>query len=145
MNITTFSDYTLRILIYLAAHKGEKVTADKIAKAYGISFHHVAKAAQWLAREGYIKSDRGRAGGISLNKAAVEINIGSIMRATEEDTVLVDCMRDCGGSCNISPVCGLKLALAKAQNAFYQTLEGYTLADVTAQKSMLAELLAQVE
>ena len=68
MNITTFSDYTLRVLIYLASHEGERSTAEQIAKAYDISFHHVAKAGQWLAREGYVNSERGRAGGMTLRK-----------------------------------------------------------------------------
>ena len=145
MNITTFSDYTLRVLIYLAAHDGEKVTTSTIAKAYDISFHHVAKAAQWLTRQGYIKSDRGRTGGISLNKAAGDINIGTIMRATEQGTPLVDCMRASGGSCRISPACGLTHALAAAQTAFYTSLESYSLADVTHQKTQLSELLTALE
>lgn len=141
MNITTFSDYTLRVLIYLAADAGKKSTADEIAQAYDISFHHVAKAAQWLAREGYINSERGRTGGISLAIPASDINIGTIVKATESGTALVDCMRAAGGTCCISPACGLKIALAEAQAAFYKALESFTLADVTTQKSMLSRLL----
>jgi len=141
MNITTFSDYTLRVLIYLATHEGEKCTADEIAKAYDISFHHVAKAAQWLAREGYVNSARGRAGGMTLRRDLSDINIGQVVKATERGSVLVDCMRANGGSCCIKPSCGLKLALAEAQAAFYKTLETFSLADIVTEKSALQMLL----
>ena len=143
MNITTFSDYTLRVLIYLAAHEGEKSTADEIATAYGISFHHVAKAAQWLAREDYVISERGRAGGITLRRSLDAINIGQVVKATESGSALVDCMRANGGTCCIRPSCGLKLALAEAQAAFYKTLENFTLADIVTEKSALKMLLAE--
>lgn len=140
MNITTFSDYALRVLVYLAA-TDEKPSADKIANAYGISFHHVAKAAQWLAREGYVISERGRNGGIRLARAPKDINIGEILEATELKTALVECMRADGGTCCITPSCGLALALAEAKAAFYGALRKFTLADVTTQKTALAALL----
>jgi len=142
MNITSFSDYTLRILIYLATNDEKKSSADEIAKAYDISFHHVAKAAQWLVRQGYLHSERGRGGGITLRKSAQEINIGRVVKATESGTALVDCMKANGGTCCITPACGLKLALAEAQAAFYETLEKFTLEDVITQKSLLGKLLA---
>ncbi len=142
MNITTFSDYTLRILIFLAVDENEKATADDIAKAYDISFHHVAKAGQWLAREGYVKSERGRSGGMSLIRPAEDINIGTLVKGTEAGTALVECMRSHGGTCCITPACGLKLALAEAQAAFYKALENFSLADVITQKSALSKLLA---
>lgn len=141
MKITTFSDYALRVLICLAVNPENKSTADEIAKAYDISFHHVAKAAQWLAREGYVKSERGRFGGISLLQPVENINIGQLVKGTESGTALVDCMSSHGGTCCIKPFCGLKLALAEAQVAFYQTLESFTLANVITQKSALSKLL----
>jgi len=144
MNITSFSDYTLRVLIYLATNDGRKASADEIAKAYGISFHHVAKAAQWLVREGYLNSERGRNGGITLKLSAEEINIGKIVKATEDGTALVDCMKANGGACCIKSACGLKMALAEAQAAFYQALENFNLADVVTQKALLSRLLAAV-
>lgn len=142
MNITGFSDYALRVLIYLATNDGQKSSADQIAKAYDISFHHVAKAAQWLVREGYLNSERGRGGGITLRHSAQDINIGKVVKATETGTALVDCMKANGGTCCIRPACGLKFALAEAQNAFYNTLEKFTLADIVTQKPLLRRLLA---
>ena len=143
MNITTFSDYTLRVLIYLATHEGETSTAEKIASRYDISFHHVAKAGQWLAREGYVNSERGRAGGMTLKQNLNDINIGRLVRATEAGTALVDCMRADGGRCCISPACGLKLALAEAQAAFYPALEGFSLTDIVGENSALKMLLGE--
>lgn len=143
MNITTFSDYTLRVLIYLATHEDEKSTADEIATAYDISFHHIAKAAQWLAREGYVKSERGRTGGMTLRRGLDDINIGEVVKGTEAGSALVDCMRANGGTCCIRPSCGLQLALAEAQAAFYKTLENFTLRDIITEKSALRMLLAE--
>lgn len=140
MNITTFSDYTLRVLIYLATHEGEKSTADEIASAYNISFHHVAKAGQWLAREGYVNSERGRAGGMTLRQNLSEINIGRVVKGTEAGTALVDCMKANGGTCCIRPACGLKRALSEAQAAFYKALEGFSLADIVTEKPALKML-----
>ncbi|MGJ8562408.1 MAG: RrF2 family transcriptional regulator [Alphaproteobacteria bacterium] len=145
MNITKFSDYCLRVLIFLAANDDEKATADQIAKAYDISFHHVAKAAQWLGRENYILSERGRGGGITLASKATEINIGELLAETENHTHLVECMKPAGGACCIRPACGLKLALAEAEAAFYETLRKFTLADVVTQKSALSTLLSSSE
>jgi len=127
--------------MYLATHNSERVTAETIATAYEISFHHIAKAAQWLARSGYIHTDRGRGGGLTLQKASTEINIGRLLKASEAGTVLVDCMHADGGRCSIRPACGLKLALIEAQTAFYTTLEQYTLADITANHTALRALL----
>ncbi|GHA94573.1 HTH-type transcriptional regulator NsrR [Algimonas arctica] len=141
MNITTFSDYALRVLIYLAVDEAEKSTAKDIAASYDISFHHVAKAAQWLAREGYIHAERGRSGGISLSRLAQDINVGELVRATEAGTALVDCMRVDGGACSIRPACGLKQALAEAQDAFYAVLDRVSLADVVVKRSALSQLL----
>lgn len=143
MNITTFSDYCLRVLIFLAVQDEEKTTTEEIAKAYNISFHHVAKAAQWLRRENYIASGRGRGGGVSLLQSPQSINIGELLAATEGQTALVECMKPGGGACCIRPACGLKLALAEAQAAFYETLRKFTLADVVTQKSALSVLLLE--
>ena len=145
MNITAFSDYSLRILIYLAANENQKSTAEEVATAYKISFHHVAKAAQWLVRHEYLISERGRGGGIRLAKSPKDINIGDVLASTEANTSLVDCMKPGGGTCCIRPACGLKLALAEAEAAFFDVLKKFTLADVTTQKSALAKLLISVE
>jgi len=142
VNITSFSDYALRVLIYLSSRQEQTVSAEVIAKAYGISFHHVAKAAQWLSREGYVLSARGRNGGMRLARPAEAINIGQLLKAAEAGTVLVDCMRDDKDVCVITPACGLRHALCVAEDAFYAALDEFTLADITKKKIALRELLA---
>ena len=143
MNITTFSDYALRVLIYLASTDDDKSTSAEIADAHDISFHHVAKAAQWLTRSGYVESERGRAGGLSLNHQPTNINIGEVLRAaeTKAGAPLVDCMREDGGTCCIRPSCGLRFALAEAEAAFFGTMEKFTLADIAPTNSAIGELL----
>jgi len=140
MQITTFSDYSLRILIYLTVHE-ERVSTDTIANAYGISFHHVAKAAQQLVRMGHVDATRGRYGGISLARPPHEINLGKLLRETESDIALVECLREDGGTCRITPVCGLKHVLSEAKEAFFATLDKYSLADIVRSPSALATLL----
>jgi len=140
MQITTFSDYSLRILIYLATHSN-RVSTDKVAETYGISFHHVAKAAQHLVHLGHVDSTRGRFGGIALAKSPQQINIGDLVRQTESGIGLVECLREDGGSCRITPACGLKHVLVEAKEAFFSTLDKYTLADIVRSRSALAALL----
>ena len=142
MHISQFSDYSLRILIFLAA-SDEVASARSIAKSYGISFHHVAKAAQFLRREGYVAATRGRAGGMWLAKPAEEISVGAVIRKSEEGNVaLVECMKPAGKRCAIVPVCRLASALRKAQQAFFSTLDDISLADVTSNKPALRSLLS---
>jgi len=145
MHLTKFSDYSLRVLIYLATMESEKTTAQAIADAYGISFHHVAKACQWLGRAGYIEAERGRGGGISLAKAAHDINIGKLIEATEAGSNVVECLKPAGGQCCISPACGLRLAIAEAEAAFMETLRKFTLESVISKRSALQQLLANAE
>ena len=145
MRLTKFSDYSLRVLIYLATMESEKATAQEIAQAYDISFHHVAKACQWLAREGYIDAERGRSGGISLARPVADINIGDLVAKTEAGTALVECLAPEGGSCHIKPACGLRHAIAQAETAFMTTLRGFTLASVISQRSALQVLLENVD
>ena len=141
MHITQFSDYSLRILIFLAS-SDEGVSAKKIAQAYDISFHHVAKAAQFLTREGYVSATRGRSGGIRLTRPAGKISVGEVMRKSEKGTAaLVECMKPDGKQCAIVPVCRLAGALRKAQEAFFGVLDNITLADVTSNRRALRSLL----
>ncbi len=141
MQINAFSDYALRILIYLALTKERLVTSREIAEAYDLSFDHIAKAAQFLAREEYVHSLRGRGGGMQLARAPKEISIGEIFRLTEAGTGLVECMRPGPVQCVIAPACGLAPILADACEAFYQSLDRKTLADVVPRSQPLKKVL----
>jgi Rrf2 family transcriptional regulator, nitric oxide-sensitive transcriptional repressor len=130
MRLTNYTDYSLRVLIYLATQPNEELSNIKeIADVYGISKNHLMKVIYDLGRLGYIETIRGRNGGIRLNKRPEDINIGEVILQTEEDFYLVECFHPEKNSCVISPVCSLKHALNKALDAYISVLKEYTLAD----------------
>ncbi len=140
MQITTFSDYCLRILIFLAVCDGRRASAREVAEHYGISVHHIAKAAKWLTREKLVIATQGKGGGLTLAVPPEQIRIGSVVRTAEEGSGLVECMRP-SGRCAIEGACGMKSMFDEASDAFFATLDRYTLADATAKKQGIANLL----
>ncbi|HZJ91685.1 MAG TPA: Rrf2 family transcriptional regulator [Thiopseudomonas sp.] len=140
MQLSTHTDFSLRVLIYLALQKDSApVTVQKIAEDYGISANHVAKVGQTLTQLNYVKSLRGRNGGLVLAVPPSSINVGKIVRAVE-NLKLLECFAP-GSTCPIEPVCELKHILYKAQAAFLATLDQYTLADLIGDKAGLEKLL----
>lgn len=140
MRLTTYSDYSLRVLLYLASQKDDKLSNIKeIAEAYDISKNHLMKIIYNQGKMGYIETVRGRNGGIRLAKLPSEINIGEIVRKTEEDFYLVECFEHEHNKCVITPVCSLKHIFNKALDAFLQVLDEYTLEDVIENKVMLKD------
>jgi Rrf2 family nitric oxide-sensitive transcriptional repressor len=143
MQLTTYSDYSLRVLIYLAVRTTELATIERIASTYGISKHHLTKVVHQLGLAGYVKTARGRGGGLRLARAPEGIRLGEVIRRTEAKMALVECFDPQEGRCRIEPACGLRLALKEALGAFFQTLDGYTLADLVAYRNRpLDRLLA---
>ena len=140
MRLTVHSDYSLRVLMYLAAFPDRLVTIEQIANAYGISQNHVMKVVQTLARHGFVETLRGRSGGIRLALATTEITIGAVLRATEEDFDLVECFRP-ESACCITPVCRLKGALSDALEAYLQVLDEWTLAELVTSRKRLTDRL----
>lgn len=141
MRLTQFSNFAIRVLMY-AALDGEGPSAvPDIARAYGASYDHMKKAAAELCRLGYLKSVRGRIGGVMLAKHPEEIVIGEVVRATEGNLVLVECFDPATNTCPLEPACVLKLALHEAVDAFFATLDRYTLADLLEPAPRLAPLL----
>lgn len=135
------TDYALRALLYVATHPGELVPASAIATAYGISVDHVAKATKALTRAGLLRATRGLGGGVALAKPADEIALGAVVRLFERDRGPVECFRPGASPCRITPSCELRHALREAEDAFYATLDRYTLADVVANRTQLLRLL----
>ncbi|KYP81397.1 Rrf2 family transcriptional regulator [Ferroacidibacillus organovorans] len=142
MNLTLFTDYSLRTLIYLGSLEGQqKASVEQIAKAYGISHHHLVRVGQRLAKLGLIKTLRGRNGGIELAKEPADISIGWLVRELEDNMNLVDCFSG-EQMCAIQGACGLQGMLAAALHAYLQVLDRYTLADVIRNRSAIAKLFA---
>jgi Rrf2 family nitric oxide-sensitive transcriptional repressor len=141
MRLTTFSDYTLRVLIYLGVHDEEIATIPQIAEAYGISANHLMKVVHYLAQGGYIETARGKGGGMRLGLAPENINLGELVRGTEDNHKLVECFDRSTSDCRIESACVLRGVLGQALDAFFRTLDGYTLADLLAPKPRLAKML----
>lgn len=130
MHLTLHADYSLRVLLYLAAHPEQLVSTQEVSEAYGISKNHLVRVVQALGREGFIEVRPGRAGGICLARAPAEIPLGKVFRATEPDFHLVECFNKEENTCPIAPACGLMGVLHEAREAFLGVLDKYTLADV---------------
>lgn len=131
MRLTNYTDYSLRVLIYLASKPLDELSnITEIAEAYGISRNHLSKVIHELGRFGFIHTIRGRGGGIKLAVPPEEINIGIVVRQIEDDFKLVECFSDGPSNCVISPVCGLRHVLNRALTAYLTVLDGYTLADI---------------
>ncbi len=141
MQISSFSDYTLRILMYLAVSGDRLITAREIADTYDISFDHVAKAAQLLTRENFVTAVRGRNGGMRLAQDPSEVSIGAVLRLTEAGSGLVECMRAGPTHCILAPVCGLAPILSDANEAFFASLDDRTLADALPKQQKLKRTL----
>lgn len=143
MQLTSHTDYSLRVLMYLAARNAPS-TISEIAETYKISRNHLVKVVHELGKHGYLRTERGRGGGISLARAAKEIRIGDVVRAMEPNFHIVECFDPERNVCVITPQCALKHALSSANSAFMKVLDGYTLADVTRNRTALARALGGV-
>ena len=141
MQLTRYTDYSLRVLIYLGIKQDSIVTVNEIAQSYNISKHHIAKVVHQLSLSGFIHSVRGKNGGATLNRPASEINIGDLIRHTETNLSAFDC-KDLTQNCPISEVCQLTQILSEATQQFLEVVDQYTLDDVINQKKeALAEVL----
>jgi Rrf2 family transcriptional regulator, nitric oxide-sensitive transcriptional repressor len=138
MRLTTFTDYTLRVLMYLALHPSRYVTIPEIAKAFGVSTNHLMKVVQQLAASGDVATLRGPHGGLRLGRSANAIQVGSIVRASEPDMALAPCQE-----CIIQPACGLTTALDQATAAFMAVLDRYTVADLVSRRDQMMDILGR--
>lgn len=143
MRLTSFTDYSLRVLIYLGVHAGESrlSTISEIAAAYDISENHLMKIVHQLAKLGYVDTLRGKGGGMRLARQPREIIIGEVVRRTEDELAMFECCQQGGRRCPIGPVCELRGILGRALGAFMEILDGHTLEDLLRPTEQLARLL----
>lgn len=131
MRLTLWTDYALRTLVYVAAKGDSRSTIGEIAACYGISKTHLMKIVNRLAQQGYLTATRGKGGGIALARPPAQINVGDVVRDTEEELAVMGCMSR-HGFCRLETDCVLQRALHEATRAFLATLDRYTLADLLA-------------
>ncbi len=129
MRLSTFTDFGLRVLMRLAGSPGEAISTGAIAEEFAISQHHLAKVVSDLRRGGFVRSQRGRSGGLMLAAAPQSITVGDVVRHLEQRFAMVECFRQDGGACVLRPGCRLRPQLAAAREAFMAELDKTTLAD----------------
>ncbi|MCC8391315.1 Rrf2 family transcriptional regulator [Paraburkholderia sp. MMS20-SJTR3] len=144
MRLTDYTDYSLRVLLYLAVRGDGLSTIQDISQAYGISKNHLMKVVQQLGERGWVETVRGRNGGLRLSAQTCAVTVGEVVRLTESDFALVGCLPDRQGAqraCVITSHCRLRGALQAANRAFLAELDRYTIGDVAQPQSPLAALL----
>ena len=132
MHLTRYTDFALRTLIYLGLSEPEQASIAEIARAYDISENHLTKVVHHLGQLGFVKTSRGRSGGLRLAMPAKRIVIGEVVRQNEDDLALAECFGS--GACTITGACRLQNVLAEALAAFFAVLDRYTLADLVGSK-----------
>lgn len=140
MQLTTYTEYALRVLIYLAVHDDRLSTINEITQAYGISKNHLVKVVHHLSQRGWVITTQGRGGGIRLANSPEAICLGAVVRDTEPQFHMAECFDAATNQCPITPACGLAGVLHQAQDAFLSVLDQASLADVMQQKATLIQL-----
>ncbi|MBS97363.1 MAG: BadM/Rrf2 family transcriptional regulator [Oceanospirillaceae bacterium] len=139
MQLTKYTDFSLRTLIFLAVQEPEsRVTITQVSDHFQIPRNHLIKIVHHLGKAGFIDTVRGKGGGIRLGMPAQEINLRTVVETTEETLQPVNCAAP---RCPIMGGCGLQGMLFNAQEAFMRELEKYSLADITQRSSNLPQLL----
>lgn len=129
MRLTMFTDYGLRTLMRLAGEPERSFSTDDLAGEFAVSRHHLAKVVRDLAIANFVTTHRGAGGGLRLAQPAESIRLGAVVRALEARQAMVECFRQDGGACILTPRCRLKGHLAAAREAFLRELDNTTLAE----------------
>lgn len=142
MQLTLHTDYSLRVLIYLAQKKDGLTTISEIADFYHISRNHLVKVVHHLSTENFIHTTRGKHGGMRLARAPELISVGEVVRRMEPNFDIVECFSASNQPCTVVSVCALKEVLYRAGNEFLAVLDKYTVADATQQNAFTEQLFS---
>ena len=141
MKLTAFTDYSLRVLIYLAAQPQKRATIAEIAASFDVSENHLTKVVHLLGKSGWLANVRGKGGGLELAMPPELVGVGAVVRQTEGAAVVAECFSDEANHCAITRICRLRGVLGEAVEAFYTVLDRYTLADLVQNRQALAKVL----
>lgn len=140
MKLTAFTDYSLRVLIYLAAQPKRRATIAMIASSFDVSENHLTKVVHFLGKCGWLANVRGKGGGLELAMPPELIGVGDVVRQTEGGAMPAECFEE-HGRCAITGICRLTGVLGEAVEAFYAVLDRYTLADLVHNRQVLARVM----
>jgi len=141
VRLTRYTDYCVRVLIYVGLKGDHPSTTREIADAFGISKNHLMKVVYDLGVKGYLTNTRGKRGGIRLGRPPEEISLGALIRDAEDSMALTECLPGGDGQCLIQPACALRGVMAEALGEFFAVLDRCTLADMIEPQTNLARLL----
>ena len=142
MRITKRTNIAVRLLMFCGANAGRLVTKSEIAERCNTSESHLAQVINRLAQLGYLHTQRGRNGGITLGRPMTDITIGGIFRQLEAGSPLAECFADVDNTCPLVDACRLRLAIADAAEAFYAHLDDITLDALVCDNEALLEILS---
>jgi Rrf2 family nitric oxide-sensitive transcriptional repressor len=140
MQLTYFSDYALRLVLYLAAHPDRLVSVQEVSRAYAVSAHHMVKVSRLLIDRGIVVGVRGRRGGLRLKVPPEQLTVGGLVRMTEPHFNVVECFDTARNTCPIAPACGMKAVLSHARGAFFGVLDEHTIAEFLPRAPALLKL-----
>jgi Rrf2 family transcriptional regulator, nitric oxide-sensitive transcriptional repressor len=143
MQLTYFSDYALRLVLYLAAHPERLVSVQEVSRAYVVSTHHMVKVSRLLIDRGIVAGVRGRRGGLRLKVPPEQLTIGGLVRMTEPHFNVVECFDGATNTCPIASACGMKGLLRRARSAFLDVLDEHTIAEFLPRAPALLKLWKQ--
>ncbi len=141
MKLTGFTDYSLRVLIYLATQPKQRATIAEIARSFHVSENHLVKVVHFLGKSGWLANVRGKGGGLELAMPPELVSIGEVVRQTEGASLVAECFAEPGSKCSITGICRLQGVLGEAVAAFYGVLDRYSLADLVHNRQALAKIL----
>jgi Rrf2 family nitric oxide-sensitive transcriptional repressor len=141
VRLTRFTDYSLRVLIYLACEPGRRATIAEIAQAFDVSENHLTKVVHFLGQQGWATTVRGKGGGLTLGCDAHYVVVGDVVRRAEGGDLPAECFDSEENTCTIARTCRLQGELREATDAFHAVLDGYTLADLVHNRATISRLL----
>lgn len=144
MRVTKRTNIAIRVLMFCAANNDRLVTKAEIARRCNASENHLAQVVNQLGQLGYLKTHRGRNGGLELGRPAVDIRIGEVFRATEAPVPIAECFADVDNTCPLVNACRLRIALADAAEVFYGHLDDVTLDGLVCDNDALLDILGPI-
>ena len=128
--LTRSAEYAVRALSLLALRETEgALHSAEIADELGLPPQFLSKILRRLKATDLVTSQRGRAGGFRLNRAADEISLLAVVRPFQDEFTGVECLLG-QTDCNDSEACPLHERLTGIRRSFHNLLADTTLADV---------------